>query len=453
MTKTNLFKTYLKYLLPTLATMVLFSTYTMIDGIFVGQGVGSHALSAVNIAMPYVALLFAVSMLISIGSSNIITYYLGRKDEHRANEAFTIGLFLSFTISIILTLVSYFNLDILVDMLGATDSIKDLVKDYLSVIILFSTFFIMTYIFEIMVKADGTPQLAIVFMVVSALTNIVLDYVFIFIYDYGVKGAAVATGIAQTLPCIGYVIYFRSKKAKLSLTKFKLRLSNLKEIFIYGVPASLTELSTGFIILMFNNVLGDSYGEVGLTTFSVLAYVLTLVVNTMLAINQSAQPLTSYFYGAKEYGVVNRLKRYMLVTVAIAGILIFTMIQIFPGQVFGLFFKSDDVEFIKFSIHALRIFSLGFLVLGFNTGIGGYLTAVKRPKYEFIISSLRGYISISLSIILIPMIFSHHSIWYALFASELLTLLVSLFLLNKSSELAKKWVFKKTWTLIFCLVY
>lgn len=436
MTKTNLFKTYLKYLLPTLATMVLFSTYTMIDGIFVGQGVGSHALSAVNIAMPYVALLFAVSMLISIGSSNIITYYLGRKDEHRANESFTIGLFLSLSISIILTLVSYFNLDLLVDILGATDSIKDLVKDYLSVIILFSTFFIMTYIFEIMVKADGTPQLAIVFMVVSALTNIILDYVFIFIYDYGVKGAAVATGIAQTLPCIGYVVYFRSKKAKLTLTKFKLRLSNLKDIFIYGVPASLTELSTGFIILMFNNALGDSYGEIGLTTFSVLAYVLTLVVNTMLAINQSAQPLTSYFYGAKEYGIVNRLKRYMLITVATAGVLIFALIQLFPGQVFGLFFKSDDVEFIKFSIHALRIFSLGFLVLGFNTGIGGYLTAVKRPKYEFIISSLRGYISISLSIILIPMIFSHHSIWYALFASELLTLLVSLSLLNKVRKLA-----------------
>ena len=438
MTKTNLFKTYLKYLLPTLATMVLFSTYTMIDGIFVGQGVGSHALSAVNIAMPYVALLFAVSMLISIGSSNIITYYLGRQDKEKADEAFTIGLFLSLSISIILTLVSYFNLDLLVDILGATDSLKDLVKDYLSIIIFFSTFFIMTYIFEIMVKADGSPQLTIVFMIVSALTNIVLDYVFIFIYDYGVKGAAIATGIAQTLPCIGYMIYFRSKRAKLRLTKFKLRLGNLKEIFIYGIPASLTELSTGFIILMFNNALGDSYGEIGLTTFSVLAYVLTLVVNTMLAINQSAQPLTSYFYGAKEYGVVNRLKRYMLVTVAIAGILIFTMIQIFPGQVFGLFLKSDDVEFIKFSIHALRIFSLGFLVLGFNTGIGGYLTAVKRPKYEFIISALRGYISISLSIILIPMIFSHHSIWYALFASELLTLLVSLFLLNKSSELAKK---------------
>ncbi|WP_297377757.1 MATE family efflux transporter [uncultured Helcococcus sp.] len=436
MTKTNLFKTYLKYLLPTLATMVLFSTYTMIDGIFVGQGVGSHALSAVNVAMPYVALLFAVSMLISIGSSNIITYYLGRQDKEKADEAFTIGLFLSLSISIILTLVSYFNLDLLVDILGATDSIKDLVKDYLSVIIFFSTFFIMTYIFEIMVKADGSPQLTIVFMVVSALTNIVLDYVFIFIYDYGVKGAAIATGIAQTLPCIGYMIYFRSKRAKLRLTKFKLRLGNLKEIFIYGIPASLTELSTGFIILMFNNALGDSYGEIGLTTFSVLAYVLSLVVNTMLAINQSAQPLTSYFYGAKEYGVVNRLKRYMLVTVATAGVLIFTLIQIFPGQVFGLFFKSDDVEFIKFSIHALRIFSLGFLVLGFNIGIGGYLTAIKRPKYEFIISALRGYISISVSIILIPIIFSYHSIWYALFASELLTLLVSLFLLNKVRRLS-----------------
>ena len=248
MTKKNLYKDYIRYLLPTIATMVLFSTYTMIDGIFIGRGVGLHALAAVNISMPFIASLFAIAMLISIGSSNIITHYLGLNNRKKADEFFTLTISISFAISIIISLLAYLNVDILADLLGSTEDIKHLVIDYLSIIILFSTFFIMTYIFEIMVKADGNPHLAIIYMIISALTNIVLDYVFIFVFDYGVKGAAIATGIAQTLPCIGYMIHFNSSKSILNLKKFNIKIKDLLNILKFGVPTALTELSTGFII-------------------------------------------------------------------------------------------------------------------------------------------------------------------------------------------------------------
>lgn len=428
----NLFKSYIHYLLPTLGTMVLFSTYTMVDGIFVGKGVGRNALSAVNLSMPYVAFLFSISMLISIGSSNIITHYLGENNKIRANKAFSIGLFLSFSFSILITIISYLNLDFLIELLGATPDLKSMVKDYLSVIILFSTFFIMTYIFEIMVKADGAPHLAIIFMIVSALTNITLDYIFIFVFDFGVKGAAVATGIAQTLPCIGYFAYFKSEKSKLEFIKFKITLNKLKKIIIYGFPASLTELSTGFIILLFNNAIAKNYDEYALSTFSVIAYVFTLVVNTMLAINQSAQPLTSFYYGAKNFYNVKKIKNYMLKTVLIIGILIFLLIQIFPRNIFDLFFSTNDLEFLRFSIKSLKIFSLSFLILGFNIGIGGYLTAIKNPKHEFLISTLRGYLIISACIFIVPKLFDKSLIWYILFISEILTLIISIILINIS---------------------
>ncbi len=435
MTKKNLYKDYIRYLLPTIATMVLFSTYTMIDGIFIGRGVGLHALAAVNISMPFIASLFAIAMLISIGSSNIITHYLGLNNRKKADEFFTLTISISFAISIIISLLAYLNVDILADLLGSTEDIKHLVIDYLSIIILFSTFFIMTYIFEIMVKADGNPHLAIIYMIISALTNIVLDYVFIFVFDYGVKGAAIATGIAQTLPCIGYMIHFNSSKSILNLKKFNIKIKDLLNILKFGVPTALTELSTGFIILLFNNTLSDTYGDSGIATFSVIAYLLSLIVNTMLAINQSAQPLISYNNASGNKENVQKLKKYMMSTILLMSILIFIFIQIFAKNIFDVFISDYDEEFINFSIRALRIFSFAFLIIGYNTGIGGYLTAIKVENSELIISLLRGYIAIGLSIYIIPMIFGRESIWYILIASEFITLIFSLILFNKKKGL------------------
>lgn len=133
--KNTLLKSYFKYLLPTITTMILFSTYTMVDGIFVGQGVGARGISAVNVAMPYVTLTFALSILISIGSLNLITYQLGKGDKEKADEIFSIGLVLSLAVSLLIALLSYIFMDRLIGALGASDDIRPLVKDYMSVII------------------------------------------------------------------------------------------------------------------------------------------------------------------------------------------------------------------------------------------------------------------------------------------------------------------------------
>ena len=439
MQEKSLIKNYLKYLIPTITTMTLFSTYTMVDGIFVGRGVGSEALAAVNIAMPFVTLAFAFAILISIGSLNLIAHEKGRGNKKGADEFFSLGVTISVIFALGLSILGYVFINPLVRFLGAEGHMVEMVKEYLSILIFFLPFYLTSYVFEIMVKADGRPSITTVFMLLSAMTNVILDYIFIFKFDWGLWGAAVATGLAQTIPTVGYLIYFLSPKSYLKFRKFRVKAFMFKEIFSYGFPASLSELSTGFCILVFNLAIGHLYGDMGLAAFSVIAYVMTFVVNTMLAVNQSSQPLLGFYYGAREYENIPIIRKYMLRSVAILSVIMVGAIEIWPGFFINVFLTDVTSEFMVFASKSLRIFALSFLILGFNITNGGYLTSVGRPRFDFIITLLRGYIFVAIFAFFVTKFLPKEAIWYVLIASDLLTMVVSLFLIRKElKELEKE---------------
>lgn len=438
MEKKSLLNNYLKYLIPTITTMTLFSTYTMVDGIFVGRGVGSEGLAAVNISMPFVTLAFAFAILISIGSLNLIAHEKGRGNKSGADEFFSLGVTIAVVFALGLSILGFIFINPLVRFLGAKGHMIEMVKEYLSVIIFFLPFYLTSYVFEIMVKADGRPSLTTGLMLLSAFTNVGLDYIFIFKFHWGLWGAAVATGFAQTLPTIGYLIYFLSSKSYLKFKKFRLKVFMLKEIFSYGFPASLSELSTGFCILVFNLAIGHSYGDVGLEAFSVIAYVMTFVVNTMLAINQSTQPLVGFYYGAKEFENIPILRGYMIRSVAILSLLMVAAIELWPEFFINVFLTGVDAEFMAFASKSLRIFAISFLILGFNITNGGYLTSVGKPRFDFVITMLRGYILVTIFSYVATVFMDKEAIWYVLIASDFLTMIVSFFLIREElSELKK----------------
>lgn len=438
MQKKSLIKNYLKYLIPTITTMTLFSTYTMVDGIFVGRGVGSEGLAAVNISMPFVTLAFAFAILISIGSLNLIAHEKGRQNKEGADEFFSLGVATSVIFALGLSLVGFIFINPLVRFLGAEGHMVEMVKEYLSILIFFLPFYLTSYVFEIMVKADGRPSITTVLMLMSALTNVVLDYIFIFKFHWGLWGAAVATGLAQTIPTIGYLIYFLSPKSYLKFRKFRVKAFMFKEIFFYGFPASLSELSTGFCILVFNLAIGRLYGEVGLAAFSVIAYVMTFVVNTMLAINQSSQPLLGFYYGAEEYDNIPIIRKYMLRSVAILSIIMVGAIELWPEFFINVFLTDVSPDFMFFAEKSLRIFAISFLILGFNITNGGYLTAVGKPRFDFIITLLRGYVFVTLFAYFVANFMAKEAIWYVLIASDFLTMVISIFLIREELNELKK---------------
>ncbi|MBS5307531.1 MULTISPECIES: MATE family efflux transporter [Clostridium] len=431
----SLKKQFFKYLVPSVTAMWIFSLYTMIDGIFVSRGVGETALAAVNIAMPFVNFIFAISMLFSTGASTIISIYIGKNNIKKANEIFSFNLFCMLTISLLITLLCLLNIDRISLFLGATENTFDLVKDYLKIIISFNGFFIISYCLEVLTKADGYPYLAIVGMIISALTNIILDFLFVIILDFGIKGAAYATIISQGVSFIFFLSHFMSKKSKLTLTKFEFKVKYLKRILSIGFPDAITELTSGIVILLFNQTILRYIGESGIVTYSIICYVGTLVIMTMIAITQGMQPLCSYYYGKEEFKTIKKLIKMGLKAVSISSIAIFIICIVFAKEIVYIFIKDSSSPLFTYSISAFRLFSSSFLVLGFNVLVSGYFASIEEAFKATIISISRGLIFISLALFSLSFYFGDTGIWIATLISELICLLLSSYLLLKRNKI------------------
>ena len=431
----SLKKQFFKYLVPSVTAMWIFSLYTMIDGIFVSRGVGETALAAVNIAMPFVNFIFAISMLFSTGASTIISIYIGKNNIKKANEIFSFNLFCMLTISLLITLLCLLNIDRISLFLGATENTFDLVKDYLKIIISFNGFFIISYCLEVLTKADGYPYLAIVGMIISALTNIILDFLFVIILDSGIKGAAYATIISQGVSFIFFLSHFMSKKSKLTLTKFEFKVKYLKRILSIGFPDAITELTSGIVILLFNQTILRYIGESGIVTYSIICYVGTLVIMTMIAITQGMQPLCSYYYGKEEFKTIKKLIKMGLKAVSISSIAIFIICIVFAKEIVYIFIKDSSSPLFTYSISAFRLFSSSFLVLGFNVLVSGYFASIEEAFKATIISISRGLIFISLALFSLSFYFGDTGIWIATLISELICLLLSSYLLLKRNKI------------------
>ncbi|GAA0820544.1 MATE family efflux transporter [Clostridium tertium] len=431
----SLKKQFFKYLVPSVTAMWIFSLYTMIDGIFVSRGVGETALAAVNIAMPFVNFIFAISMLFSTGASTIISIYIGKNNIKKANEIFSFNLFCMLTISLLITLLCLLNIDRISLFLGATENTFDLVKDYLKIIISFNGFFIISYCLEVLTKADGYPYLAIVGMIISALTNIILDFLFVIVLDFGIKGASYATIISQGVSFIFFLSHFMSKKSKLTLTKFEFKVKYLKRILSIGFPDAITELTSGIVILLFNQTILRYIGESGIVTYSIICYVSTLVIMTMIAITQGMQPLCSYYYGKEEFKTIKKLIKMGLKAVSISSIAIFIICIVFAKEIVYIFIKDSSSPLFTYSISAFRLFSSSFLVLGFNVLVSGYFASIEEAFKATIISISRGLIFISLALFSLSFYFGDTGIWIATLISELICLLLSSYLLLKRNKI------------------
>lgn len=429
--KPKLSRKFLHYLVPSVAAMWVFSIYTMIDGIFVGKFVGPNALAAVNISMPFVSLTFAFALLFAVGTSTVISIYLGKSKKEEANKTFSSILLVLIIFSVIILLIGHFNIDHIAKFLGADSLTLTYVKQYLSIVIYFNGFFIISYYLEVLCKADGSPYLSTIGVISSALTNIVLDYIFIVKLNMGISGAAFATGLSQVLSTLIFLFYFSSNKSKLKLTKVKFNPKETLRIIKIGFPDSITELSAGIIILLFNQVILRFIGETGLISYSVISYVNNLVLMTMLGISQGMQPLVSFYLGKKDKISIRKLFKMSFITVAIASSIAFVVSIFFSKSIVSVFLDSTNITLFNFSNNVFRTYSITFLLMGFNILIAGFCAALEKSKYATIISLSRGLFMISLSLFLMVSIFGSKGIWISTAISEALCLIISFTILKR----------------------
>ncbi len=323
-----------------------------------------------------------------------------------------------------------------INFLGGGGNLYPYVKDYLSVIILFCVCYMTGYALEIYIKVDGNPVYPTLCVITGGVVNILLDYIFVVIFHWGIKGAAFATGLSQvtTTSLLFYYIFFRTKRIK--FVKIKYSLLNLLKIMKVGFAEFLAEVSTGISIFVFNLVILKNLGEKGVSAFGIIGYISSFITMTMIGFNQGVQPILSFNLGAKEHKKIFEIIKNSFFILGVLGVFFYTLINIFSANIVSIFL--NDVEDINLTKKALTTYSFAYLICGFNIFSAGYFTAVDMVKISTIITMLRGILLLVLFILILPMFLGTTGIWITMFVTEGITLIFSYIFMKKYNPLLKK---------------
>lgn len=421
----NVKYTFIKFATPSILAIWVFALYTMVDGMFVGIGVGPKALAAVNLSLPYISIMFALSILITIGAGVLVGKYKGEGDEKKASIIFSKAIYSLLFLGCIICTISYLYVDKLAYFLGARGELIPLVIEYLSTLLFFQVFYLIAYSMEVFAKIDGFPQRELGAIICAALTNIILDYVFVIILGWGLKGAALATGCAQLLQLSLLLLHFIGKRTNL---KFKVCFPNIYEIFSFiriGIPDSITEMSSGFVLFAFNNAILYYLGTDDLSAFSVIGYINNFVLITFIGLTQGMQPIVTFSRGKQDWNKIIELSKFVFkVTVGIG--FLFLIGIYFHGDKLSQFFLEDST-LIKLAHDNMIVFGMAYIFMGLNIVISGFFTSLEQPRKAGLISFLRGFILIALFLITLPKLVGPQVIWWILFIAESITMIVSVY--------------------------
>lgn len=323
-----------------------------------------------------------------------------------------------------------------INFLGGGGNLYPYVKDYLSVIILFCVCYMTGYALEIYIKVDGNPVYPTLCVITGGVVNILLDYIFVVIFHWGIKGASFATGLSQvtTTSLLFYYIFFRTKRIK--FVKIKYSLLNLLKIMKVGFAEFLAEVSTGISIFVFNLVILKNLGEKGVSAFGIIGYISSFITMTMIGFNQGVQPILSFNLGAKEHKKIFEIIKNSFFILGVLGVFFYTLINIFSANIVSIFL--NDVEDINLTKKALTTYSFAYLICGFNIFSAGYFTAVDMVKISTIITMLRGILLLVLFILILPIFLGTTGIWITMFVTEEITLIFSYIFMKKYNPLLKK---------------
>ena len=421
---------FVRFVSATVASLMLFSLYSMVDGLMVSIGVNEYAMSAVNLSLPFTNALFSIAVMFAVGSSTLIAIYIAQDKRHEADALFSQNFATLLVIGVLATTLVFVFLEPFAILLGADEITLDYVKEYLIGIAPFSVCFLVSYNLEVLVKTDGYPRYALFTVITGCLTNCVLDYVAIFWLNMGVFGAAAATGISQLVTCVLYLIHFFSKKCTFHLRKFHFDPHLYARILSIGLADGVTELCTGLMIFLFNHTVLRCIGTDGVVTYTVIAYVNTVVINLMVGISQGSQPLVSFHYGKGEHDQCQKLLRYGLTTVCIIAPLLFLCVYFFAPQIVSAYLSHASDELVAYSVRAFRHYGISYLLVGFNVVIGGFLTALERPIPAISISVGRGLVLQSAVLLTLAAVFGGEELWYTPIISEALCLAMSVIFLR-----------------------
>ena len=392
----------MKFAIPSVISMLVNAVYNIVDQIFIGQGVGYLGNAATTVAFPIVTIILAVGTMLGAGGSAYAAIKLGEKKEEEAENTLGNVFILLVGIGIVLTVIGLVFLDPILTIFGATPKNMGYAKDYASIILLGTVFNLLGIGLSNMARCDGSPNVAMYSMVAGALLNCVLDPIYIFVFHWGVQGAAIATITSQIIATIILLYYFTRKgNMRLRLTHTRLNPTICKMAFSLGISSCITQLSSTILQIAMNN-----------SAMGIVMKISMIIVSICIGIGIGAQPILGFNRGANQPKRIKRCYRLASNIATAVTTVGWAMFMLIPHIILMLF-GSADANFTEFAIKAMRIFDLGVFCAGFQVTSTSYFQATGQPMKASILSSLRQLVLLIPLILLLPLHFGLDGILYA----------------------------------------
>lgn len=418
--------------LPTLFGMVFSMLFVITDGIFVGQGIGSDALAAINIDAPIMLLSSGIGLMFGMGASVVVAVHLSHGKLKTARINMTQCVLVSSILLIACSVLILVFREETLSLLGCSARLHDLALDYLIGFVPFLSMNAILCSGGFFIRLEGFPTYAMLCSIVASVINMILDYVYIFIFKWGVFGAAVATSTGLLIGSIMIFIFLCRQSNNLHFVRFKtskkslcLTLRNVKYMCKLGFSSFLSENSIALLMFCGNYVFMDYTGEDGVAAFSISCYIAPIVFMLYNSIAQSSQPIISYNYGIKQIVRVKTARNLALKVALGSGIALLIASSLFSGPMVSLFISSSSNAY-KLATSGFPIFAIEFIPLAINVVLTTYFQSVEQVKKATCITILRGYIFMIACFVILPKIWGVMGIWLAIPSAEALTLLVCL---------------------------
>ncbi|MDE5696385.1 MAG: MATE family efflux transporter [Lachnospiraceae bacterium] len=420
----------MKFAVPTIAMTVFMSFYTMVDGLFVSNLIGTNALSAINLTAPVIQLVTAISTMLATGGSAVVMKKMGEQKTDEAREDFTFLILVNVAVGIVMCIAGYLAIDHIFAGMNLSADVEGYCTEYLSRYLIFTVPILLMNNFTLYMIASEKANLSLICSVAGGILNMVLDYVFIAGFDMGISGAAVATGLGYSVTAVVGMFVFSRKKSLLHFRKPVFRFRILAGAATNGCSEMATALVTGIITMMFNWTMLHYVGEDGIAAVTIIMYVLMFASSLYIGYSYGVAPMLSFYYGEQNHDKLKKLIALSLKVIAAISAVTVAVSLILTRPLVSVFARPDNPVY-DLAVTGNRICTVALFFVGFNIFASGLFTALSNGIVSAVLAFSRSFVFMLVMMLVLPLILGVNGIWLATPAAELMALAMSVFMLLK----------------------
>lgn len=420
----------MRFCLPSIIMMVFTSIYGVVDGYFVSNFVGKTAFAAVNLIMPFLMILGGVGFMVGTGGSALVAKCLGEKDDEKARRVFSMMIYLTLILGVTLSVLGIIFAEPMARFLGADESMLGNCVTYARTCLIFNTMFMLQNVFQSFLVTAEKPKLGLAVIVAAGCTNMVLDALFIAVFRWEVIGAALATGLSQTVGGLLPLLFFLRKDngSKLRIVKTGMEIRPIVQACANGASELMTNISSSIVSMLYNHQLIKLAGENGVSAYGVLMYVSFIFAAIYIGYSIGTAPIVGYNFGAQNHpemkNILKKSVRLMLGT----GVVMLGLAQLLAAPLAHVFVGYDQ-ELFNMTVHAFRLFSFMFLFSGFNIFTSSFFTALNNGAISAAVSFMRTLVFQMAAVLILPVFFKLDGVWISVAFAEICAFVISIIFL------------------------